>query len=131
MLCIHDYHWRFLETHSRLSISHWTTETRTVTNDLRETELIWEDVVAAAVAEDRQRWMPRIQNKSRSGSKSSLFFCRVKLEEQHRLRCFRLPTITSFSYFPPGLQLPPQPLRGLLPILLLGEQRYDGCEQFA
>ena len=25
----------------------------------------------------------------------------------------------------------PQPLRGLLPILLLGEQRDDGCEQFA
>ena len=34
-------------------------------------------------------------------------------------------------YFPPGLQLPPQLLRGLLPILLLGEQRHDGCEQFA
>jgi len=33
-------------------------------------------------------------------------------------------------YFPPGLQLPPQPLRGLLPILLFGEQRHDGCEQF-
>jgi len=25
----------------------------------------------------------------------------------------------------------PQPLRGLLPILLLREQRHDGCEQFA
>jgi len=25
----------------------------------------------------------------------------------------------------------PQPLRGLLPILLLGEQRHGGCEQFA
>jgi len=34
-------------------------------------------------------------------------------------------------YFPPGLQLPPQPLRGLLPILLLGEQRHNGCKQFA
>jgi len=34
-------------------------------------------------------------------------------------------------YFPPGPQLPLQPLRGLLPILLLGEQRNDGCEQFA
>jgi len=34
-------------------------------------------------------------------------------------------------YFPPGLQLPPQPLRGLLPMLLLGEHRHDGCEQFA
>jgi len=34
-------------------------------------------------------------------------------------------------YFPPGLQLPPQPLRGLLPVLRLGEQRQDGCEQFA
>ena len=30
-------------------------------------------------------------------------------------------------YFPPGLQLHPQPLRGLLPILLLGEPRHDGC----
>jgi len=34
-------------------------------------------------------------------------------------------------YFPPGLQLSPQPLRGLLPILLLGEQRHNGYEQFA
>ena len=34
-------------------------------------------------------------------------------------------------YFPPDLQLPPQPLRRLLPILLLGEQRHNGCEQFA
>jgi len=35
-------------------------------------------------------------------------------------------------YFPPGLQLPPQPLRGLPPpILLLCEQRRNGCEQFA
>ena len=25
----------------------------------------------------------------------------------------------------------PQPLRGLLPILLLGEQRHNGCEQLA
>ena len=35
------------------------------------------------------------------------------------------------DYFPPSLQLPPQPLRGLLPVLLFGEQRHDGCEQFA
>jgi len=34
-------------------------------------------------------------------------------------------------YFPPGLQLPSRPLRRLLPVLLLGEQRHDGCEQFA
>jgi len=34
-------------------------------------------------------------------------------------------------YFPPGLQLPSQLLRGLVPISLLGEQRHDGCEQFA
>ena len=37
----------------------------------------------------------------------------------------RLPLLS------PGLQLPPQPLRGLLPVLLLGEQRHNGCEQFA
>jgi len=24
----------------------------------------------------------------------------------------------------------PQPLRGLLPVSLLGEQRHDGCKQF-
>jgi len=34
-------------------------------------------------------------------------------------------------YFPPSPQLPSQPLRGLLLISLLGEQRHDGCEQFA
>jgi len=32
---------------------------------------------------------------------------------------------------PPGLQLPSQPLRGLLPISLLDEQRCNGCKQFA
>jgi len=37
----------------------------------------------------------------------------------------RLPLLSA------GLQLPLQPLRGLLPILLLGERRHDGCEQFA
>jgi len=36
-----------------------------------------------------------------------------------------------WQYFPPGQQLPSWPLRGLLPILLLGEQRHDGCKQFA
>ena len=36
-----------------------------------------------------------------------------------------------YHYFSPGLQLPSQPLRGLLPISLLGEQRHDECEQFA
>jgi len=34
-------------------------------------------------------------------------------------------------YLPPSPQLPSQPLKGLLPILLLGEQRHSGCEQFA
>ena len=33
--------------------------------------------------------------------------------------------------FPPSLQLPPQPLRGLLPSLVLGEQTHNGCAQFA
>ena len=40
------------------------------------------------------------------------------------------PTV-GCHYFPPGLHLPPQPLRGLLTVLLLGEQSYCGCEQFA
>ena len=39
----------------------------------------------------------------------------------------RLPFLSA-----PGLQLPPpQPLRGLLPILLLDEQTHNGCEPFA
>ena len=38
------------------------------------------------------------------------------------------PTV-GCRYFPPGLQLPPA--TGLLPILMLGEQRHNGCEQFA
>jgi len=41
------------------------------------------------------------------------------------------PDLVGCHYFPPGLQLPPQPLRGLLPVLLLGEQTHNGCEQFA
>ena len=39
--------------------------------------------------------------------------------------------VSHCHYLPPGPQLPLQPLRGLLPISLLGEQRHDGCEQFA
>jgi len=39
------------------------------------------------------------------------------------------PTV-GCHYLPPGLQLPSQLLRGLLPISLLGERRHDGCEQF-
>ena len=40
------------------------------------------------------------------------------------------PTV-GCHYFTPGLQLPVQPLRGLVPVLLLCEQRHNGCEQFA
>ena len=40
------------------------------------------------------------------------------------------PAISCY-YFPPGLQLPPQPLRGLLPFSLHGEQMHNGCGQFA
>ena len=32
---------------------------------------------------------------------------------------------------PTGDVSPLRPLRGLLPVLLLGEQRHNGCEQFA
>jgi len=35
------------------------------------------------------------------------------------------------SRLPLGPQLPLQPLKGLLPISLLGEQRHDECKQFA
>ena len=43
----------------------------------------------------------------------------------------RKPGGIGCHYFPTGLQLPSLPLRRLLPVLLLGEQRHDGCEQFA
>ena len=36
-----------------------------------------------------------------------------------------------YHSFSPDLQLPVQPFRGLLPVSLPGEQRHDGCEQFA
>jgi len=39
----------------------------------------------------------------------------------------RLPLLSAR----PALMLPSQALRGLLPISLLGEQRHNGCEQFA
>jgi len=39
--------------------------------------------------------------------------------------------VVGCHYFLPGPNLPLQPLRGLLPVLLLGEQRHNGCEQFA
>ena len=42
-----------------------------------------------------------------------------------------LPVTVGCHYFLPGPQLPSQPLRRLLPVSLLGEQRHDGCEQFA
>jgi len=32
---------------------------------------------------------------------------------------------------PQACSYPPEPLRGLLPTLLLGEQRHNWCEQFA
>jgi len=37
----------------------------------------------------------------------------------------RLPLLSA------KLAVPSEPLRGLLPISLLGEQGHDGCEQFA
>jgi len=39
----------------------------------------------------------------------------------------RLPLLSAR----PAVTPPLQPLRGLLPISLLGEQKHDGCEQFA
>ena len=75
----------------------------------------------------------RPQSKSLS---ESLDVQKVKVKVTHT----RLPSVGFRSSQPAGdvthkpggrLQLPPQPLRGLLPILLLGEQRHNGCEQFA
>jgi len=71
------------------------------------------------------------------GGRRSLQFLSVQqvlLERLERLqRTTKTPTNPAVGchYFPPGLQLPSQPLRGLLPTSLLGEQTHDGCEQFA
>ena len=43
----------------------------------------------------------------------------------------RVPVLGSPPAGDVQLGLPSQPLRGLLPISLLGEQRHSGCEQFA
>ena len=42
-----------------------------------------------------------------------------------------LATIKRQKQVKVGSQLPSEPLRGLLPISLLGEQRHGGCKQFA
>jgi len=60
------------------------------------------------------------------GFRSRAWFLAVSLQVTWIIN----PTV-GCHYFPPGLQLSSQPLRGLLPILLLGEQRHNGCEQFA
>ena len=43
----------------------------------------------------------------------------------------RVPDLIPVLGSKSGLQLPLQPLRRLLPILLLGEHRHNGCEQLA
>jgi len=60
------------------------------------------------------------------GFRSWSWFLAVSLQEKWDIN----PAV-GCNYFPPGLQLPPQPLRWLLPILLFDEQRHNGCDQFA
>ena len=71
-------------------------------------------------------WPSLVKSKGRVGYRSWSRFFAVSLQVTWVIN----PAVRC-HYFPPGLQLPPQPLKGLLPILLLGEQRHDGCEQFA
>jgi len=75
------------------------------------------DVKKVKVAHSR---LPRV------GFRSWSWFLAVSLQ----VMCV-INVAVGCHYFPPGLQLPMQPLSGLLPILLLGEQRHNGCEQFA
>jgi len=78
---------------------------------------------------------PRIANRKGKGSPYSITERRVP----ELIPVLRSPPAGDVShkpggrlhYFPPGPQLPSQPLSGLLPISLLGEQRHDVCEQFA
>ena len=60
------------------------------------------------------------------GFRSWSYFLAVSLQ----VMCV-INLVVGCHYFPPGLQLPSQPLRGLLPISLVGEQRHDECKQFA
>ena len=71
-------------------------------------------------------WSSLVKSKGSVGYRSWSRFLAVSLQVTWVIN----PAVRC-HYFPPGLQLPPQPLKGLLPILLLGEQRHDGCEQFA
>jgi len=76
-----------------------------------------------------------IQSLSKKGSPSSIAECRVP----ELIPVLGSQPAGDVSHKPDG-RLPllsarpavtPQPLRRLLPILLLGEQRHNGCEQFA
>jgi len=65
------------------------------------------------------------------GFRSWSRFLTVSLQVTWVIKTWVIKPAVGCHYFPPGLQLPSQPLRGLLPILLLDEQRHKGCEQFA
>ena len=83
--------------------------------------------VCGARTDNRQKKIKVVHTRLPSlGFRSWSWFLAVSLQVTWVIN----PTVDC-HYFPPGLQLPPQPLRGLLPVLLLGEQRHNGCEQFA
>ena len=65
-------------------------------------------------------WLPSV------GFRSWFWFLAVSLQVT-----WVINLAAGCHYFPPGPQLLSQPLKRLLPISLLGEQRHDGCEQFA
>ena len=79
-------------------------------------------------------WAP-IQDQSKKGSPYSITSVGFRRWSQFLAVSLQVTRVINPAvgchYFPPGLQLPSQPFRGLLPILLLGEQRHNGCEQSA
>ena len=101
-----------------------------------EVSRIWNDSVPIQSA---QCWFPGLAIFNKRVKVAHTRLPRVGLRSWSRFLAVSLQVTWIINpavgchYFSPGLQLglPTQPLRGLLSLSLLGEQRHDECEQFA
>jgi len=91
---------------------HWTRSQNVLANSMKIVKRVGVELEIVKVAHTR---LPSV------GFRSWSWFLAVSLQVTWVIN----PAV-GCHYFSPGLQLPPQPLRELLPILLLGEQRHIG-----